>query len=401
MEDRSQRNLFFVNGRIITPFRTIEGGGLEVRGGEIGRVAPMAELDIPGGAEIIDVGGNFIAPGFIDIHVHGGGGADTMDASVPALERISEIHAKGGSTAILPTTSAGDVNGIFPILDAVREAKRREVRGAKILGVHLEGPYFSHEQRGAQDPRYIKDPDPAEYSKILDYSDDILRFSAAPELRGGLELGRELRRRGIVASIAHSNATYDEVLKALEAGYTHVTHLYSGTSGVRRINLYRVAGVIESAYLLDDLTVEIIADGKHLPPSLLLLVVKTKGADRVSLITDAMRAAGMPPGEYTIGASEDGQSVVVEDGVAKLPDRTAFAGSVATMNALVRNMVDLVGVPLQDAVRMASLSPAKVLRLDSRKGSLAEGKDADIVVFDEGVNIWMTIVEGRVVYRAE
>jgi len=281
--------------------------------------------------------------------------------------------------------------------------------GAQVLGAHIEGPYFSMEQRGAQNPEFLKEPKPEEYLKLLDEYDCILRVSAAPELEGGLELGRELRRREIVASIAHTNAAYQDILAAVEAGYTHVTHMYSGMSGLMRINAYRISGVIESTLLLDELTTEVIADGHHLPPSLMKLIIKVKSLDKVSVITDAISAAGLGPGKYSIG----GLNAIVEANVAKefeIPEeegnyvaklltRDSFAGSVATIDRCVRNMIKLVGLSIQDAVKMATINPAKVIGLDEKKGSLAEGKDADILILDEDVNVIMTIVGGRIVYR--
>jgi N-acetylglucosamine-6-phosphate deacetylase len=255
-------------------------------------------------------------------------------------------------------------------------------------------------QRGAQDPRYIRNPDPKEYEEILAYSSSIIRWSAAPELEGAIPFGQRLRQKGILAAIAHTDAVYEEVLAAYENGYSLATHLYSCMSGVTRRNAFRYAGVIESAFLLD-MDVEIITDGVHLPPPLLKLVYKIKGPDRTALITDAMRAAGMPEGESTLGPLTNGLKVIVEDGVAKLPDRTAFAGSVATTNQLVRNMVQLADVSLLDAVRMASTTPARIMGVDARKGSLAPGKDADIVIFDENLTISTTIVGGQVIYSSK
>ena len=257
------------------------------------------------------------------------------------------------------------------------------------------------EQRGAQDPRYIKNPEREEYEKILSWSDDIIRWSAAPELDGAMEFGRFLKEKNILPSIGHSNAIYEEVIEAFENGYTHITHLYSGMSGVRRINAYRYAGVIESAFLIDEMTVEIIADGAHLPSSLLKLIYKIKGPDKIALVTDSMRAAGMPEGESILGGIRDGQKVIVEDGVAKLPDRTAFAGSVATADRLVRTMINIAQVPLIDAVRMMTTTPAKIMKIDDRKGSIVVGKDADLVIFDEDINIQTTMVEGEVVYSRQ
>ena len=212
---------------------------------------------------------------------------------------------------------------------------------------------------------------------------------------------RQIFKKNILPSIGHSNAIYEEVIEAFENGYTHITHLYSGMSGVRRINAYRYAGVIESAFLIDEMTVEIIADGAHLPSSLLKLIYKIKGPDKIALVTDSMRAAGMPEGESILGGIRDGQKVIVEDGVAKLPDRTAFAGSVATADRLVRTMINIAQVPLIDAVRMMTTTPAKIMKIDDRKGSIVVGKDADLVIFDEDRNIQTTMVEGEVVYSRQ
>jgi N-acetylglucosamine-6-phosphate deacetylase len=216
-------------------------------------------------------------------------------------------------------------------------------------------------------------------------------------LEGAIAFGQRLRQKGILAAIAHTDAFYDDVLAAYENGYSLVTHLYSAMSGVTRKNAFRYAGVIESAFLLD-LDVEIIGDGIHLPAPLLKLIYTIKGADRTALITDAMRGAGMPEGESTLGSLKNGLKVIIEDGVAKMPDRTSFAGSVATFDRLVRNMVYMADVSLLEAVRMASTTPARIMGLDNRKGSLAKGKDADIVIFDENINVSRTMVGGKVIY---
>lgn len=223
-------------------------------------------------------------------------------------------------------------------------------------------------------------------------------MECCPELEGALEFGRFIKSRGILPSIGHSDAIYEQVLEAYENGFTHITHLYSGMSGVHRRNAYRYAGVIESAYLIDDMTVEMIADGIHLPPCLLQLIYKIKGPSNIALVTDSMRAAGMPEGESILGSLKDGQKVIVEDGVAKLLDRSAFAGSVATTDRLVWTVVYQAGIPLIDAIRMMTITPAEIIGVGSKKGSLVEGKDADIVIFDNDINIKMTIVEGQMVH---
>jgi N-acetylglucosamine-6-phosphate deacetylase len=299
----------------------------------------------------------------------------------------------------VPTTLTADKEELLHTLDIYRQALKKNTMGARFMGMHIEGPYFDMEQRGAQDPRYIRNPDEKEYREVVEHGGDLIaRWSAAPELPGALAFGRYIRSKNILPAIAHTNAVYEDVLKALEAGYTLATHFYSGMSGVVRRNAFRYAGVIESVYLLDDIDVEVIADGVHLPAPLLKLICKIKGIDRIALITDAMRAAGMPPGESMLGSLQNGIPVIVEDGVAKLPDRSSFAGSVATADRLVRTMIRLAGVSLAEAVRMMTLVPARIMKLDARKGSIATGRDADLVIFDDEINITHTIVEGKIIY---
>jgi N-acetylglucosamine-6-phosphate deacetylase len=389
--------LKIINGRIITPDRIIPNGSLLVSGGLI---TALGKPDIDGAAEkTIDATGKYVAPGFIDIHIHGGGGADFMDGTVNAFLKIAETHARYGTTAMVPTTLTAEKEELLHTLDIYRQALKKNTMGARFMGMHIEGPYFDMEQRGAQDPRYIRNPDEKEYREVVEHGGDLIaRWSAAPELPGALAFGRYIRSKNILPAIAHTNAVYEDVLKALEAGYTLATHFYSGMSGVMRRNAFRYAGVIESVYLLDDIDVEVIADGVHLPAPLLKLICKIKGIDRIALITDAMRAAGMPPGESMLGSLQNGIPVIVEDGVAKLPDRSSFAGSVATADRLVRTMIRLAGVSLAEAVRMMTLVPARIMKLDARKGSIATGRDADLVIFDDEINITHTIVEGKIIY---
>ncbi|TKB99202.1 N-acetylglucosamine-6-phosphate deacetylase [Pedobacter cryophilus] len=387
------------NGTIITPHRTIKNGCIIIGDGKILEVTDK-NRQVAGALEI-NAQGKYIAPGFIDMHVHGGGGHDFMDNTLDAFLGIAKAHASYGTTALMPTTLSCEKQDLLDTLALYDEADGLNDVGAQFIGLHIEGPYFSMTQKGAQDPRYIRNPDPKEYKEILSASSSIKRWSAAPELPGALAFGEYLMSKNILPAIAHTDAIYEEVLEAYEKGFTHATHFYSCMSGVSRRNAYRYAGVIESAYLIDAMTVEIIADGVHLPPSLLKLVYKIKGPDRIALITDAMRASGMPEGDSILGSLKDGIKVLVENGVAKLPDRSAFAGSVATANSLVRNMVNLADIPLQDAVRMISETPASILKIQDKKGSLIKGKDADIVIFDNQINIDTTIVKGNVVYKAK
>lgn len=390
------QKLKIFNGQVITPEGIIQRGTVVTEGT---RILEVAEGDIAvENATAIDAEGMFVSAGFIDIHLHGGGGCDFMDADVASFLKIAETHARYGTTSILPTTLTSEKDELVKTLAVYDEANRLNSKGAQFIGVHLEGPYFSYNQRGAQDPSYLRDPDPAEYEDLLSLSGAIKRWSAAPELKGAMEFGRYLVSKGVVPSIAHTDAIYEDVEEAFENGYSLITHLYSAMSGVTRRNAFRYAGVIESAYIIDDMNVEIIADGIHLPAPLLKLIYKIKGPDRIALVTDAMRAAGMPPGESILGSLTKGQKVIVEDGVAKLMDRTAFAGSVATADRLVRNMINLAGVSLFNSVKMITATPARIMGIDDRKGSLIAGKDADIVIFDEQINIEKTFVNGKLVY---
>lgn len=387
------------NGDVITPYKIIKSGTVLIKDGKIIDLK-AGNIDAPDG-ESIDAKGNYISPGFIDIHVHGGGGHDFMDGTSEAFLKIAETHAQYGTTALSPTTLTSEKEDLFNTLDNYEVANRNNVKGAQFIGMHLEGPYFAMSQRGAQDPRYIRSPNPAEYKEILNYSKSITRWSAAPELEGALDFGRYVKSKGILVALAHTDAIYEEALEAFENGYSLATHFYSSMSGVTRRNAYRYAGVVEAGYLIDEMDVEIIADGVHLPAPLLKLIYKIKGADKTALITDAMRGAGMPEGESILGSLKNGLKVIIEDGVAKLPDKSSFAGSVATFDRLVRNMVTLADVPLVEAIRMAATTPARIMGIADKKGALNLGKDADIVVFDKNINIQRTFVQGREVFNAQ
>jgi N-acetylglucosamine-6-phosphate deacetylase len=268
---------------------------------------------------------------------------------------------------------------------------------SNIAGVHLEGPYFSVNQRGAQNPDYIKPPDKNEYNEIIGFAGEIIkRWSFAPELAGSAEFCQTLVKNNIIPSIAHSDAVYRDVKNIRELGCKLITHFYSGTSTITRRGGFRELGVIESAYLSDDIDVEIIADGKHLPAELLRLICKLLVIEKISLVTDSMRGAGMGEGPSVIGRLGESVPCVIEDGVAKLPDKSAFAGSVATADRLVRTMVKEAGVNICGAVKMMTKNPAKILGL-TRKGDIIENFDADIVIFDADINIKSVILAGKII----
>lgn len=383
------------NARVITQERLLPLGGAAVSGGRITELFEGPGRPPRPGEVCIDAGGRYLSPGFIDLHVHGGGGGEFMARSPDEVLAACRTHLRHGTTSMAPTTSSADPEAFRQAMAHMTRAFSAMEDGPNILGLHLEGPYFAYEQRGAQDPRYVRDPDPAEYLPILDACPNLLRWSIAPERPGVMEMARCLRQRGVRMSMGHSDALYDEAVQAYEWGFDTVTHLYSCTSSVRRINAYRYAGIVEAAYQLDGMYVEVIADGKHLPASLLRLIYKLKGPDRICLVTDAIGAAGLSGGG-TYDSRTCGTTVVVEDGVAKLPDRSAFAGSVATADRLVRTMVELAGVPLTDAVKMMSATPARNAGVFDHKGSLAVGKDADLLLFDDAIHVSLVMVMGEV-----
>ncbi len=392
--------LIIKGGKVIFPDEIRSGLSVvcDKQSGKILSVVKDSELSVESTDEVIYAAGQYVSPGFVDIHVHGGGGYDFMDGTVEAFLGAVRMHATHGTTSIIPTTLTCTDEELFRVFDIFEQADSLNRDGAQMLGLHLEGPFFSAARSGAQDPAYLKNPVPENYMKFLDATDRILRWSVAPELEGAMGFGDELSKRGILAAVAHSDAVYETVEEALHHGYTHVTHLYCAMSSIVRKNAFRYAGMLEAAYLLDDLTVEIIADGVHLPKPLLQYAYKFKGPDKTALCTDSMRAAGMPDGEYILGSLKNGQNVLVEDGVAKLPDRSAFAGSVATTDRLVRTMVQVAEVPLVDAVKMMTLTPSRIMRIDGRKGSIIPGKDADIVIFNDHIDIAFTVRGGKVIY---
>lgn len=383
-------------GEIITPDRNLGIGTVLVEGS---RIIGVEKGDVETtDFENVNVAGHYVMPGFIDIHTHGAGDADFMDCTQEACLAIAKEHARHGTTLLFPTTLAADNAEMLKFLEVYEKVKGQEA-GAAFGGLHLEGPYFAYEFRGAQDPRYLKDPSPEDYMPILEASADIKRWSVAPELPGALAFGGILRDRGILPSIAHTSAIYDDVVMAYEVGFRLITHFYSCMNGVVRRNAYRYAGCIEAGYLIDGMALEVICDGIHVPKELLQLIVKIKGTDKVILCTDSMRGAGMPDGTTSIlGSKAKGQEVLIEEGVAKMPDRSCFAGSVATTDRLVRTMHFTAGQSLADSVRMVTENPASMMGMGNSKGRLQKGYDADIVVCSRDLYARQTYVMGRRIY---
>lgn len=385
-----------INGTIITGGESFIGNVVLKNGviDYVGTEAPQVSDDV----RVIDAKGLYVSPGFIDMHTHGAGGADFMDGTVDAYLTAARMHAVHGTTLLYPTTLTSTNEALFASFETYRKAEEMNMDGARFGGMHLEGPYFSPVYAGAQDPRYLRNPRPEEYLEILDRCPALARWSFAPELEGAEEFAAELKKRGIVASIGHTNATFQECDAAYKSGADLMTHFYSCMSTVSRRNAFRYAGTIEYGYIQDGMNLEIIADGIHVPQDLLHLLLKIKGVERLALVTDSMRAAGMPEGPSILGPLSDGQEVIVEDGVAKLMDKSAFAGSVATADRLVRTMVQIAGCSITDAVRMITENPARIMGISDRKGSLKAGMDADLVIFDENINVRNTIIEGKIVY---
>ena len=386
-------------GDLLFPDRIERNGEICVEDGVITYAGAQKNDDC--NFEVRDYSGYYISPGFIDVHQHGGGGFDYMDGTTEAFIGAATLHAKYGTTTILPTTLTCPDEELFESFVTLRKVQNTMYDGAYLYGMHLEGPYFSADQKGAQDEKYLKVPNPEHYEKVLAAADGcIVRWTAAPELPGAMELGDALKKTGVIPCMGHSGATIDIAKEARYHGYSHLTHFYSGMSTIVRIGGYRYPGLIEAGYLYDDLTVEIIADGKHLPDTLLQLVYRSKGDANTVLVTDAMRGAGQTEGKTILGSLTNGQECFIEDGVAKMPDRKAFAGSVATADRLVRNMKELAGAGICSAVRMMTETPARLFGIEKR-GVLRPGYRADLAVFDEHISVRATIVGGRTVFEKE
>ena len=388
---RRHKMLKIINGKIISGGEITEA----ILYAEGGRIVEISNADKPAD-KIIDAKGNYVSPGFIDTHVHGGGGADVMDATAEAICKMAKTHLKYGTTSICPTTAASTHENLLAAVKAYMSVLDRSGKDGmpNLVGLHLEGPNFSPAQAGAQDPENIYPPRRDEYTEIISIAEGhIAKWSFAPELPGSEEFCDYLTAHGILPCIGHTDGTYDDVMRVYPRGAKCLTHFYSGMSGITRVGGYRIPGVIESGYILDGMWLEIIGDGAHIPPLLLKMICKLKGTDKIMLVTDAMRGATMPEGPSILGA---GTACIIEDGIAKMPDRTCFAGSVATTDRLVRTLYKKAEIPLPKAVDMMTKNPALAIGLKS-KGELRVGFDADIVIFDDDINIKSVIVLGNVV----
>ena len=389
--------MVIINGRVIGPRGILERHCVLIDGHRIKEVAPTEQILWSDDTQVIDAAGDFVAPGLVDMHVHGGLGRDTMEGSVEALAQIAKFHATGGTTTLTPTLMSDSPEKIRAVLAVVGEAMGHDFGGAQIAGAHIEGPYISPAKCGAQSAQHLRPPDPAEYQTWWAGDGVVTQVTLAPELPGALALIDDLLAQEILPSGGHTSANGDQIRAALDHGLCHATHLFNAMSTAAKSGPYRIPGALETFLADDRVMVELIADGHHVHPTLMKLAVHAKGVDRICLITDATAGAGLPDGsEYHVGATR----AVVRDGVGMMPDGSVLAGSVSTMITMVRNMVEQVGVSLPEAVRMASLNPARAIGISGHKGSLEPRQDADIVIFSPAFTVKKLMVGGQIEYEA-
>ena len=340
--------------------------------------------------ECYDLTGKFVSPGFIDSHTHGGLGVSFYNSSADDVTKACNFHLTHGTTTVFPTVIACAFEEIVRSMEFITEAIESGNIKSNVPGAHIEGPYLSKEQCGAQVPRFITPPVKDEYESIIErFGKYVKRWTYAPENDNGGNFCRYITSHGVLASAGHSNAKYPDMCVAIDNGCNLITHLYSCVSTVTRNNGFRSLGVIESAFLRDELNVELIADGKHLPPDLIKMIIKIKGTDRVILTTDSIEAAGTnePRGRFS------DTEYIIEDGVAKLTDRSAFAGSIATGDVLIRTLTKECGYGIPESVKMLTKNPAKLFLLN--KGEIKKGFDADIIAFDDDINVSDVFVMGN------
>lgn len=346
-------------------------------------------------AKIIDGNGMYLSAGFIDLHVHAGGGYSAMGSKDDILN-MAKAHAKYGTTSLLPTALSVPISELERVTENVILAQEEN---KNILGVHLEGPFLSQKMTGAQKSDNIFIPANTDYDEFIEkYKSVIKMMGVAPELDGAFALSEKLKNNGTVVSIAHSSADYDKSVEALKHGFSDVTHIYNACTSCFKNGAFRYAGTVEAGLANDEFTVQVIADLKHLPLGVLKLIYKAKGADKMYLITDGLEASASEIENGTIVTQKNGVEAIYEDGVMLLADRSALAGSATNSASLVRNMFKEVGVPLADAIKMMTLTPARVIGVDNHKGKIEEGYDADIILFDDDINIKSVMALGEIIY---
>lgn len=376
-----------VNGRILTPKGWLEGGSVIIENNKIKAVSNI-DLHIVN-AEIIDAKGCYVVPGGIDLHTHGGGGRDFIEGTEDAFRAAVNAHMKHGTTTIYPTLSSSTIPSIEAACQVCQKLMAEE--NSPVLGLHIEGSYINPKQAGAQNPVLIKAPLPDEYETLLNKYSCIKRWDVAPELQGSVEFITECRKHGVLTALTCTRATYEDVVAAHDAGLSHAAHFYNAMPVVYKEHEFKVPGTVESVYALQDMTVEVIADGIHVPPVMLNVVYQIKGVEKTALITDSLAYAASE------GNVSSEPSVILEDGVCKLADHSALAGSIATMDVLIRTCIHRAEIPMIDVFRMVSETPAKIMGIFDRKGSIEEGKDADIMMFDDDIDLTYVMQMGNVV----
>lgn len=372
-------------GRIVTPVGVLDPGYVVVEGSRIANVGEGRPAT--GGSAVRHLNGRWLIPGLIDVHVHGGGGGELTSPDSEAHARAAEFHARHGTTALLATTVTSPAEHLRETVSALGRAVSSPHPGARILGIHLEGPFISERRRGAQNGRWIRDPDPEELQGLVDASAGTIRMlTIAPERPGASEVIKLAVANGIVAAAGHSDASYDELVASVAWGITHCIHTYNGMRGLHHRDPGLVGGLLD----LEELTCELIADGLHVHPAAARLLHRVKGSEKLLLITDAIAAAGMPDGTYELG----GMSIRVSEGRAETEPDGSLAGSTLTMGAALRKSVEMLGVDLVEAVHMASTTPARLLGLEGEIGTISEHSRADLVVLDDDLQVEATMVGG-------
>jgi len=383
--------LLIKNANVVLPYE-VKITNVLIKNGKIDTIGYEGKAE-----QEIDLNGDYLLAGFVDLHVHGGGGADFMDATPNAFETAVKSHLEHGTTTLVPTAMTATENDLIDFLNAFKAFKEESKFASITPGVHLEGPYFSGanaKSSGAQPNDLLRLPDLQEMDRIFKVANgNILRWDAAPELDGSDMFARKCKENGIICSIAHSAATSEEAQKGIDNGFSHVTHFYNAVTTYRKEGQKVLAGVVEAAYLNDNVSVELICDGKHIPRDILRLALMVKGADKVSAITDGMRIAGTNLKNGKLGSREKGTDVIVDDGVAKLPDMSSFAGSIATMDRCFKVLCKEYKIDIVTASKLLSATPSRLLGLDS-KGEIVIGKDADLVAFDQDFNLKVVFKDG-------
>jgi N-acetylglucosamine-6-phosphate deacetylase len=385
-------------GQIVFPDR-VARGAIVVQEGRIVDVQG-GNAELPPDATIVESADGYIAPGYIDLHVHGGAGGDFMDGTAESFRLALTAHARHGTTRLAATTTVARHDQILATLELTRQFRAApEPNGARVLGAHFYGPYFRYEARGAHPGAAIRPPVEHEFAQYLEYADDIVTATVAPEISGAKDFALACRNKGVRTNVGHSWATFTQMQDAVAWGVRHVDHLFcamSDKSKLRQFQMYPMqGGVLEATLFFDELTTEVIADGKHLDAGLLQLALKIKGPDKLALVTDCSRALDMPDDRrYLIGPRDGGEPFIKRDGVGMLPDGSALASSVAGMEHMVRTFQKLTDRPFHEVIRMASLTPAKIAGRDSEFGSLERGKRADVLLLDRDLNVKRVFVDG-------